>query len=280
MKSNKSYPVVLTIAGSDSSGGAGVQADLKTFTALGVYGASAITAITAQNTVGVHSQCAIAPQMVYNQIKSVLDDLEPSVVKIGMLSNVDIVSAVVEALRCHSLPIVLDPVIVSSSNHRLLSEEAVGVIKDQLLPISTIVTPNIPEMQTLSGVMLTSDDQKQIAAEHLLDYGVKAVLLKGGHEQGDVKRDLLYVKNGKGLSISEYLSETITTDNIHGTGCTLSSAIAAYMGRGYRLEEAVAHAKRFVTDAIRAGADVVIGHGYGPVNHGFNPLQMLTYDNR
>ena len=280
MKSIKSYPVVLTIAGSDSSGGAGVQADLKTFSALGVYGASAITAITAQNTLGVHSQCAIAPQMVYDQIKAVFDDLEPSVVKIGMLSNVEAVSAVVDALSHYSLPIILDPVIVSSSNHRLLSEEAVGVIKAQLLPISTIVTPNIPEMQTLSGVMLTSEDQKQIAAEHLLDYGVKAVLLKGGHEQGGEKRDLLYIKNGKGLSVSEYVSETIATNNIHGTGCTLSSAIAAYMARGHRLEEAVALAKRFVTNAIRAGADVVIGHGYGPVNHGFNPLQMLAYDNR
>lgn len=280
MKSIKSYPVVLSIAGSDSSGGAGIQADLKTFSALGVYGATAITAVTAQNTVGVHAQCALPPQMVYDQIVAVVDDLHPSVVKIGMLSNSEIVSAVAEALGRYALPVVLDPVIVSSSGHRLLSEEAVDVIKEKLLPMSILTTPNIPEMEALTGVQISTDSTKSDAARHLLSYGVKAVLLKGGHEEGEVKRDLLFQTHGDALNVEEFSTETIPTRNIHGTGCTLSSAIAALLARGLGLSEAVAEGKRFITEALRAGADVAIGQGYGPVNHGFNPLKMLTYEAR
>ena len=164
MNSKKSYPIVLTIAGSDSSGGAGIQADLKTFSALGVYGASAITAITAQNTQGVHSQCALNPQIVYDQIIAVVDDLHPSLVKIGMLSNVDIVFAVVEALGKYSLPIVLDPVMVSTSGHRLLSVEAQEVVKKKLLPMSMLVTPNIPEMKALTNMPLSTNQEKAKAA--------------------------------------------------------------------------------------------------------------------
>lgn len=280
MKSIKSYPVVLSIAGSDSSGGAGIQADLKTFSALGVYGATAITAVTAQNTVGVHAQCALPPQMVYDQIVAVVDDLHPSVVKIGMLSNSEIVSAVAEALSRYALPVVLDPVIVSSSGHRLLSEEAVDVIKEKLLPMSILTTPNIPEMEALTGMQISTDSTKSDAARHLLSYGVKAVLLKGGHEEGEVKRDLLFQTHADALSVEEFSTETIPTRNIHGTGCTLSSAIAALLARGLGLSEAVAEGKRFITEALRAGADVAIGQGYGPVNHGFNPLKMLTYEAR
>ena len=280
MKSIKSYPVVLSIAGSDSSGGAGIQADLKTFSALGVYGATAITAVTAQNTVGVHAQCALPPQMVYDQIVAVVDDLHPSVVKIGMLSNSEIVCAVADALGRYALPVVLDPVIVSSSGHRLLSEEAVDVIKEKLLPMSILTTPNIPEMEALTGMQISTDSTKSDAARHLLSYGVKAVLLKGGHEEGAVKRDLLFQTHGDALSVEEFSTETIPTRNIHGTGCTLSSAIAALLARGLGLSEAVAEGKRFITEALRAGADVAIGQGYGPVNHGFNPLKMLTYEAR
>lgn len=280
MKSIKSYPVVLSIAGSDSSGGAGIQADLKTFSALGVYGATAITAVTAQNTVGVHAQCALPPQMVYDQIVAVVDDLHPSVVKIGMLSNSEIVCAVADALCRYALPVVLDPVIVSSSGHCLLSEEAVDVIKEKLLPMSILTTPNIPEMEALTGMQISTDSTKSDAARHLLSYGVKAVLLKGGHEEGEVKRDLLFQTHGDALSVEEFSTETISTRNIHGTGCTLSSAIAALLARGLGLSEAVAEGKRFITEALRAGADVAIGQGYGPVNHGFNPLKMLTYEAR
>ena len=276
MNSKKSYPIVLTIAGSDSSGGAGIQADLKTFSALGVYGASAITAITAQNTQGVHSQCALNPQIVYDQIIAVVDDLHPSLVKIGMLSNVDIVFAVVEALGKYSLPIVLDPVMVSTSGHRLLSVEAQEVVKKKLLPMSMLVTPNIPEMKALTNMPLSTNEEKEKAALYLMNYGAKAILLKGGHEESDVKADILFSNTANGIKTSIFTSETIVTSNIHGTGCTLSSAITAFMARGLCLEEAVTEAKKYITKAIRYGSDITIGHGFGPVNHGFNPLKMLV----
>ena len=280
MNRNKSYPIVLSIAGSDSSGGAGIQADLKTFSALGVYGATAITAITAQNTLGVVSQMALPPQMVREQIIAVMDDLHPSVVKIGMLSNAEIVNAVAEVLSEYKPKIVLDPVIVSTSGHRLLSVEAQDVIKEKLLPISELVTPNIPEMETLTNMPLSSFEEKEKAANYLLDLGAKAVLLKGGHEEGEVKTDILFFRNHEVCSqlmahSSQLASESISTKNVHGTGCTLSSAIAAFLALDYSLEDAVREAKRYITEAIRAGADVRIGHGFGPVNHLFNPKPLF-----
>ena len=280
MNRNKSYPIVLSIAGSDSSGGAGIQADLKTFSALGVYGATAITAITAQNTLGVVSQMALPPQMVREQIIAVMDDLHPSVVKIGMLSNAEIVKAVAEVLSEYKPKIVLDPVIVSTSGHRLLSVEAQEVIKEKLLPISELVTPNIPEMETLSNMPLSSFEEKEIAANYLLSLGAKAVLLKGGHEEGEVKTDILFFRAHEVCSqliahSSQLVSESISTKNVHGTGCTLSSAIAAFLALDYSLEDAVKEAKRYITEAIRAGADVKIGHGFGPVNHFFNPKPLF-----
>lgn len=276
MNSKKNYPIVLSIAGSDSSGGAGIQADLKTFSALGVYGATAITAITAQNTQGVHSQFALSPQMVYEQIVAVIDDLHPSFVKIGMLSNAEIVLAVADALSRYSLSVILDPVIVSSSGHRLLSIEAIDVMKEKLLPMSILVTPNIPEMKALTNMPLTTDEEKKRAAQHLMNCGANAILLKGGHEEGDEKKDILFVKSKDDtMYFSALSSETILTNNTHGTGCTLSSAIAAFMARGLCLEEAVVEAKQYVTEAIRSGANVEVGNGFGPVNHGFNPRKML-----
>ncbi len=280
MNRNKSYPIVLSIAGSDSSGGAGIQADLKTFSALGVYGATAITAITAQNTLGVVSQMALPPQMVREQIIAVMDDLHPSVVKIGMLSNAEIVKAVAEVLSEYKPKIVLDPVIVSTSGHRLLSVEAQEVIKEKLLPISELVTPNIPEMETLTNMSLSSFEEKEKAANYLLSLGAKAVLLKGGHEDGEVKTDILFCRTHEVSSQliahnSKLVSESISTKNVHGTGCTLSSAIAAFLALDYSLEDAVREAKHYITEAIRAGADVKIGHGFGPVNHFFNPKPLF-----
>lgn len=280
MNRNKSYPIVLSIAGSDSSGGAGIQADLKTFSALGVYGATAITAITAQNTLGVVSQMALPPQMVREQIIAVMDDLNPSVVKIGMLSNAEIVNAVAEVLSEYKPKIVLDPVIVSTSGHRLLSVEAQDVIKEKLLPISELVTPNIPEMETLANMPLSSFEEKEKAANYLLSLGTKAVLLKGGHEDGEVKTDILFCRTHEVCSQliahnSQLVSESISTKNVHGTGCTLSSAIAAFLALDYSLEDAVKEAKLYITEAIRAGADVKIGHGFGPVNHFFNPKPLF-----
>ena len=300
MNQSKSYPKVLSIAGSDSSGGAGIQADLKTFSALGVYGATAITAITAQNTQGVNSQFALEPQMVYDQIAAVMDDIEPSVVKIGMLSNTAIVEAVAKALHDYRPSfIILDPVIVSSTGHRLLSIEAQETIKERLIPIADLLTPNIPEMKALTDSSLSSLEEKKEAAQQLFNLGAKAILLKGGHEEGEVKTDVLFVsqqstdnettsrdasmtQNDKqdvvDTSIRMLLlsSPTIETNNTHGTGCTLSSAIAAFIARGLSLEDAISEAKNYVTEAIRAGADINIGKGIGPVNHFFNPQKMIV----
>ena len=275
MKQTKTYPVVLSIAGSDSSGGAGIQADLKTFSALGVYGATAITAITAQNTQGVHSQLAIDPQMVYDQIVAVMEDLHPSFAKVGMLSNVEVVNAVAEALSRYRIPLILDPVIVSSTGHRLLSLDAQEVVKRRLFPISMLVTPNIPEMEALTNHPVDTYEHKVEASKILFDYGAKAVLLKGGHEEGEQMSDMLFINSQSGVEATIFTSETISTRNTHGTGCTLSSAIAAFMARGCGMVEAIAEAKRFITEAIRSGADIEIGHGIGPVNHGFNPLKMM-----
>ena len=278
MSSIKTYPVVLSIAGSDSSGGAGIQADLKTLSALGVYCATAITALTAQNTLGVHAQLAIAPQMVSDQIKAVIHDLHPLCIKIGMLSNADIVDAVAQTLDGYSVPIILDPVVVSTSGHRLLSVDAVELLKQRLLPMSMLLTPNIPEMEALSGMSLSSFDDKLRAARSLFDFGVEAILLKGGHEDGDTKFDILFTRTESGLQHKIFEAKTIATRNTHGTGCTLSSAIAAYIARGSDLHEAVALAKEYVTEAILSGSRVRLGEGFGPVNHGYNPKPMMIYD--
>lgn len=276
--STQRYRVAMTIAGSDSSGGAGIQADLKTFSSLGLYGASVVTAITAQNTEGVHSQFAIPAEMVYNQIVAVMDDLTPSVVKIGMLANADIVHAVADALRGCNIPIVLDPVIVSTSGHRLLSAEALDVVKQRLLPMATVITPNIPEMEALTMMPLGSESEKLEAACYLISIGARAVLLKGGHESGAEKRDILYLPTENGI-LEEHMSmPTIPTRNTHGTGCTLSSAIAAYIALGCGLSEAAHRAKEYVTNALMAGADIVLGRGHGPVNHLFNPVKMSVYE--
>lgn len=275
MKQTKTYPVVLSIAGSDSSGGAGIQADLKTFSALGVYGATAITAITAQNTQGVNAQLAIDPQMVYDQIVAVMEDLHPSFAKVGMLSNVEVVNAVAEALSRYRIPLILDPVIVSSTGHRLLSLDAQEVVKQRLFPISMLVTPNIPEMEALTNHPVDTYEHKVEASKILFDYGAKAVLLKGGHEESEQMSDILFINSQSGVEATIFTSETISTRNTHGTGCTLSSAIAAFMARGCGMVEAIAEAKSFITEAIRSGADIEIGHGIGPVNHGFNPLKMM-----
>ena len=274
MNQQKSYPIVLSIAGSDSSGGAGIQADLKTFSSLGVYGATAITAITAQNTQGVHAQFALPHQLVYDQIVAVIDDLRPSFIKIGMLANADIVLAVTEALSLYSIPIILDPVIVSTSGHRLLSVDAQEIIKEKLLPLSTLITPNIPEMQALTSMSLSTLANKTSAAQHLMNYGAKTILLKGGHEEGNTKTDILFTQSADGLQSTLFSAATIPTQNTHGTGCTLSSAITAFMARGLCLNDAISHAKEYISQAITAGANIKIGQGFGPINHNFNPLKM------
>ncbi len=263
----KRYITALSIAGSDPSGGAGLQADLKTFSALGVYGATAITAVTVQNTVGVKYVHALPPQVVYDQIVTVMEDIMPDAVKIGMVNDAETLDAIVRALTLHRPRfLVVDPVMVATSGCALMQADALQVMEERLLPMADIVTPNLPEAWTLAGTDRSVDE----AAQAILRLGVKALLIKGGHAEGTTKTDYLYVSNDDGVKRTEFSSATVDTFNTHGTGCTLSSAIAAMLARGHGMEEAVRQAKMYLTEALKAGADVVVGHGHGPVCHFFS----------
>jgi len=262
---SKKYTTALTIAGSDCSGGAGIQADLKTFCAIGCYGMSVITALTAQNTQGVQSVERVSDVFIREQLQSIFDDIEVNAVKIGMLHRPEVVRVVASTLReRRPRHVVLDPVMVAKSGDKLLSEEAVAAVRDELLPLVTLITPNLPEIATLLGAQepRTVADMRS-AGGALLELGAPAVLVKGGHLVGEEAIDLLITSS----STREYYSERIETKNSHGTGCTLSSAIAAYLARGLALEDAVEEAKRYLTGALREGASFELGHGKGPVHH-------------
>lgn len=264
MDSRKALPVALTIAGSDSGGGAGIQADLKTFHQWGVYGTSALTAVTAQNTLGVQEVHSVPPGIVAAQIKSVAEDLKPRAVKSGMLANTEIVATVAGAIRRHRLgSYVLDPVMVATSGDRLLERDAVAAIRDELLPLATIVTPNWPEAAILARVQVTEANRRGMAAaaRALVDTGAGAALVTGGHLEGDEVVDLFWDGEVERL----YRGPRTRTRHTHGTGCTLSAAIAAGLARGAGLGEAVGGAVGWVRDAI-AGAPG-LGGGRGPVNH-------------
>ncbi|WP_137390510.1 bifunctional hydroxymethylpyrimidine kinase/phosphomethylpyrimidine kinase [Rhodoligotrophos defluvii] len=258
-------PIALTIAGSDSGGGAGIQADLKTFSALGVYGASVITAITAQNTRGVSGVADVAADMVTAQLDAVFQDLEIAAVKIGMLSRVDTIAAVAAGLRRYEpRHVVLDPVMVAKSGDRLLHAEAIGALIDQLLPLATLVTPNLPEAMVLGGWSgAVSEAEMPAIARAVRDRGAQAVLLKGGHLDAADSPDLLVTASGQRM----FRATRRITDNTHGTGCTLSSAIAALLARGKPLDDAIAGAKAYLTEAIAAADQLEVGHGHGPVHH-------------
>lgn len=269
----KRYPTTLIIAGSDSCGGAGIQADIKSCSAIGVYAATAITAITAQNTLGVQSIQAIAPDMVRSQIEVVLDDLAVDSIKIGMLCNAEIATAVADALQNRDIPIILDPVMVSTSGHRLLSDDAVDVIVQRLFPLAQLTTPNIHEAEFLSGMTIGNEDDIAQAAEIILRKGCQAVLMKGGHMGGSAVIDRLFTATNEAL---QFASNYIDTRNTHGTGCTLSSAIAAYRALGCNLSTAINKAKIYVSQAIAGGADIFAGHGHGSLNHAFAPQPLQT----
>ncbi|WHZ11904.1 MAG: Hydroxymethylpyrimidine phosphate kinase ThiD [Burkholderiaceae bacterium] len=265
------YPRVLSIAGSDSGGGAGIQADLKTFSALGCYGMTAITAITAQNTVGVVAVDGIAPKMVLAQIQAVVEDIGVDAVKIGMLHSPALVEAVAQAIDRFALPrVVLDPVMVATSGDRLLEPEAVRLLVAQLFPRAVVVTPNLDEAALLLGREITGINDLDAAADDLLALGASAVLVKGGHLPGERVVDVLAQAGGG--AHRRFESPRIASRNVHGTGCTLSSAIAAYLALGATLPDAVEQARGYVLAAIAAGASVQIGHGHGPLNHGHAPI--------
>ena len=264
MSTNKTA-IALTIAGSDSSGGAGIQADLKTFSALGVYGASAITALTAQNTRGVHDVMAVPPEFVLAQMRSVATDLEVGAIKIGMLATAEIIEAVATGLDDFpDVPVVLDPVMVATSGDLLLDQDAVGVLRDKLLPRATIVTPNLAEGAALLDEPHESREQMlEGRAERLLALGTGAVLLTGGESIAETALDLFADEDG----IQRLEAPRHQTVNTHGTGCTLSSAIAAELAKGESLMKAVKIAKLYVTAAIIAADELAVGKGRGPVHH-------------
>lgn len=271
------YPRVLSIAGSDSSGGAGIQADLKTFSALGCYGMTAITALTAQNTQGVRAIHSVPPTMLRDQIDAVVEDIGVDAVKIGMLHSPEVVMTVAQALDAHGLKqVVLDPVMVAANGAKLISDEAIAVLVRELFPRALVVTPNLDEAALLLGRPLTATDELEQAAQELLLQGAHAVLLKGGHLPGHDVLDILVQADDAGgpAALHRLHSSRISTHNLHGTGCTLSSAIAAYLALGFSLPEAVQSARAYVRSALDAGANVRTGAGVGPLNHGFAPQAM------
>ena len=267
------YPRVLSIAGSDSCGGAGIQADLKTFSALGCYGMTAITALTAQNTAGVRAIHAVPPAMLSQQIDAVLEDIGTDAVKIGMLHSAEIVHEVAAAIDRHVLKkVVLDPVMVATSGAVLIDNPAIAALVQELFKRVDLVTPNLDEAALLVGRALHSEAEMASAARELLGQGARAVLLKGGHLPGDTVSDLLITHDG----LQHWMrAPRIRSSNTHGTGCTLSSAIAAQLALGCSLLEAVEASRAYVRDALQAGAAVQTGQGSGPLNHGFAPLKMV-----
>ncbi len=266
------YPRVLSIAGSDSGGGAGIQADLKTFAALGCYGTTAITALTAQNTLGVRAIHGVPPAMLTDQIDAVVEDIGVHAVKIGMLHSPEIVRAVAQAIDRHALQnVVLDPVMVATSGAVLIDNPAIAALVSELFWRTALVTPNLDEAALLVGRPLDSEHAMEIAAGELLAKGARAVLLKGGHLPGDLVSDLLMSQNGQPHWMR---APRIPSANTHGTGCTLSSAIAAHLALGQPLLAAVEASRSYVRAALEAGARVRTGAGSGPLNHAHAPLAM------
>lgn len=270
----KKITTVLTIAGSDSCGGAGLQADIKTISSLGLYAASAITAVTAQNTCGVRGIEAVPPSMLSAQIEAVLEDFEVSAIKIGMIYNSSNVLAIKESLtKCgYRGPVVLDPVLVATSGDALSGKDLVAAMKTELFSMATLTTPNIPETEVLSGLEVKGlDDMRRAAAGIISETGVKNILVKGGHGSGEAMTDLLLSEDG---FEQQYSAPKIDTLNTHGTGCTLSSAIASFLAMGLDMKTAVGKAKEYVFNAINAAKDLNTGHGHGSLNHLFAPEKL------
>ena len=254
----------LTIAGSDSSGGAGIQADLKTMTANRVFGMSAVTALTAQNTTGVSGVMEVTPEFLEQQIDMVFTDIFPDAVKIGMVSSSGLINVIAEKLKAYNAKnIVVDTVMVATSGAKLISDDAIETLKEALIPLATVITPNIPEAEALSGISIKDENDMKTAAEKIGKSFNVAVLLKGGHSINDAT-DILYEKG----CFTVFKGSRINNPNTHGTGCTLSSAIASNLANGYSLKDSVKRAKEYISGALLAGLD--LGKGSGPLDHGFN----------
>jgi hydroxymethylpyrimidine/phosphomethylpyrimidine kinase len=252
----------LTIAGSDSGGGAGIQADLKTFAAHGVYGASAITAVTAQNTVGVSTWSAVSVDLVVAQIEAVVSDIGADAVKTGMLPNAGIVAAVAEAAARLSLKrLVVDPVMIAKSGDRLINDDAVDAFKSALIPVTFLLTPNIPEAEVLSGLRIQDAESRREAARRLIALGASAVVIKGGHLPSDDIVDLLY----DGERFQEFMAERVAGQSTHGTGCTFAAAMAAHLALHHEIADAIPEVQRYIAGAIRSAP--TLGRGHGPMDH-------------
>jgi hydroxymethylpyrimidine/phosphomethylpyrimidine kinase len=267
-------PVALSIAGSDSSAGAGLQADLKTFSALGVYGATVVTAVTAQNTRGVNAVHAIPGDIISAQMDAVFSDLSIKAIKVGMLGGVDAIEAVAASLErwCAGIPVIVDPVMVSTSGSRLLERGAEAALAQRLIPLASLITPNLHEAAALLGAAAAnSESEAREQAARLLALGPHAVLIKGGHTTGPDAIDYYY----NGATFRSYYAPRIATKNTHGTGCTLASAIAAFLVKGLVLEDAIAEAKTYLQGALERSADLDIGSGHGPVAHFYRGMRPL-----
>ena len=254
----------LTIAGSDSSGGAGIQADIKTMTANGVYAMSAITALTAQNTTGVTSIMEATPQFLAEELDCIFTDIYPDAIKTGMVASTDLIEVIADKLTVYKAKnIVVDPVMVATSGARLISEDAISTLKSKLLPLAKVITPNIPEAEVLSEMQIKSEADMEKAAKIICDRLGCSVLLKGGHQLNDAN-DLLWQKDEQ---VTWFMGKRIDNPNTHGTGCTLSSAIASNLAKGYDLKTSVKYAKNYISGALAAGLN--LGKGSGPMNHAF-----------
>lgn len=275
----KRYYRVLTIAGSDSGGGAGIQADIKTISAMGCYAASAITAITVQNTLGVQAVHPIPLEILKGQIEAVLLDIGADAIKIGMLHSSEAVNIIADTIEKYNITnVVLDPVMVSTSGHKLIEEDAIEAIKSRLISLTRVITPNIPEAEILAGCLISGEQDFDKVARKLSDNGNVSVLLKAGHLDGECLVDYFY--NAENGTMTKLPSKRVQTRNTHGTGCTLSSAFAAALAKGEELTTAAKSAKRYIEQAIYAGANQSIGNGFGPVNHNFNPQKMLINESK
>ncbi len=264
----------LTIAGSDSSGGAGVQADLKTMLANGVYGMSAFAALTAQNTTGVRSIYPVSPEFLADQIDMVFEDIRPDSVKIGMVSSKPLIETIADRLKYHKAEnIVLDPVMAATSGSLLIEQDAIETLQNELFPLASLITPNIPESEILCGFSITNEAEMEKAARAIYDRWHTPVLVKGGHAINDAN-DLLF----DGENLHWFEGRRIDNDNTHGTGCTLSSAIASNLAKGYSLEQSIQRAKDYLSGALEAGLD--LGRSHGPVDHGFELTGTYAARNR
>lgn len=267
------YPSVLTIAGFDGSGGAGIQADIKTISALGCYATSVLTALPVQNTMGVRKIYPVPVEAVIDQIESIFEDIIPDAVKIGMVHTPELVEAIAASLaRYIKVPIVFDPVMVATSGHRLIELETIKTIAKKLFPLADVLTPNMDEATILAGMEVKTIEQMKTAGQRIKEMGCKTVLLKGGHQESARITSVFIDETGY---FHSFETEKFDTQNTHGSGCTLSSAIASYIALGKSLHEAVALGQEYVFNAILNGKDVKTGKGNGPLNHFFNPQKLI-----